>query len=147
MGDRGQQGRQQGSGAAAPGGEHVVDVPAKLTARVRMLDTGHGRKTDAHDAHSDAVAAVRTKELRVLALDPPVNGPHRQNRQTRVCQPGPAIGTHSLSLLESFPARAAFLPAARSACAYTFLPAEVGKKGTTPVASAPSSPSPARPDG
>jgi len=51
-------------------GEHVVDVPAKLAARIRMLDTGHGRKTDAHDAHSVAVAAVRAKELRVLALDP-----------------------------------------------------------------------------
>lgn len=51
-------------------GEHVVDVPAKLAARARMLDTGHGRKTDAHDAHSVAVAAVRAKELRVLALDP-----------------------------------------------------------------------------
>src|ERR671910_3601777 len=50
-------------------GEHVVDVPAKLAARARMLDTGHGRKTDAHDAHSVAVAAVRAKELRVLALD------------------------------------------------------------------------------
>jgi transposase len=51
-------------------GEHVVDVPAKLAARARMLDTGHGRKTDAHDAHSVAVAAVRAKQLRVLALDP-----------------------------------------------------------------------------
>ncbi len=51
-------------------GERVVDVPAKLAARARMLDTGHGRKTDAHDAHSVAVAAVRAKELRVLALDP-----------------------------------------------------------------------------
>ena len=51
-------------------GEHVVDVPAKLAARARMLDTGHGRKTDAHDAHPVAVAAVRAKELRVLAHDP-----------------------------------------------------------------------------
>jgi transposase len=51
-------------------GEHVVDVPAKLAARARLLDTGHGRKTDAHDAHSVAVAAVRAKELRILALDP-----------------------------------------------------------------------------
>ena len=51
-------------------GEQVVDVPAKLAARARLLDTGHGRKTDAHDAHSVAVAAVRAKELRVLALDP-----------------------------------------------------------------------------
>jgi transposase len=51
-------------------GEQVVDVPAKLAARARMLDTGHGRKTDAHDAHSVAVAAVRAKKLRVLADDP-----------------------------------------------------------------------------
>jgi hypothetical protein len=29
-------------------GEHVVDVPAKLSARARLLDTGHNRKTDAH---------------------------------------------------------------------------------------------------
>ena len=50
-------------------GERVVDVPAKLAARVRLLDTGHGRKTDAHDAHSVAVAAVRAKDLRVLAPD------------------------------------------------------------------------------
>ena len=47
-------------------GEHVVDVPAKLAARVRLFDTGHNRKTDAHDAHSIAVVAVRTKSLRVL---------------------------------------------------------------------------------
>ena len=42
-------------------GEHVVDVPAKLSARARLLDTGHNRKTDAHDAHAVAVVAVRTK--------------------------------------------------------------------------------------
>ena len=34
-------------------GETVVDVPAKLAARVRVFDTGHGRKTDATDAHAD----------------------------------------------------------------------------------------------
>ena len=50
-------------------GEHVVDVPAKLSARARLLDTGHNRKTDAHDAHAVAVAAVRTKSLRVLSHD------------------------------------------------------------------------------
>ncbi len=31
-------------------GEHVVDVPAKLAARVRLFDTGHNRKTDAREA-------------------------------------------------------------------------------------------------
>src|SRR5687767_8538340 len=50
-------------------GEHVVDVPAKLSARARLFDTGHNRKTDAHDAHSIAVVAVRTKTLRTLAVD------------------------------------------------------------------------------
>ena len=50
-------------------GEQVVDVPAKLAARVRLFDTGHNRKTDAHDAHAVAVVAVRTKTLRVLQLD------------------------------------------------------------------------------
>jgi transposase len=51
-------------------GEDVLDVPAKLAARARLLDTGHGRKSDAHDAHSVAVAAVRAKDLRVLTVDP-----------------------------------------------------------------------------
>ena len=50
-------------------GEHVVDVPAKLAARVRLFDTGHNRKTDAHDAHAVAAVAVRTHTLRVLQLD------------------------------------------------------------------------------
>jgi len=50
-------------------GEHVVDVPAKLSARARLLDTGHNRKTDAHDAHAVAVVAVRTNTLRVLSYD------------------------------------------------------------------------------
>src|SRR3954471_7366389 len=50
-------------------GEHVVDVPAKLSARARLFDTGHNRKTDAHDAHAVAVVAARTAGLRVLAHD------------------------------------------------------------------------------
>jgi transposase len=50
-------------------GETVLDVPAKLAARVRVLDTGQGRKTDATDAHSIAVAALRAKDLRVLVAD------------------------------------------------------------------------------
>ena len=50
-------------------GEQVVDVPAKLAARVRLFDTGHNRKTDARDAHSIAVVAVRTAGLRVLQVD------------------------------------------------------------------------------
>jgi len=38
------------------GGEQVLDVPAKLAARVRVLSVGHGRKSDADDAVSVAVA-------------------------------------------------------------------------------------------
>ncbi|WP_310529126.1 IS110 family transposase [Nocardioides sp.] len=49
--------------------EQVLDVPAKLAARVRLFDTGHNRKTDALDAHSIAVVAVRTEGLRVVADD------------------------------------------------------------------------------
>jgi transposase len=44
-------------------GEIVVDVPAKLSARARVFSTGQGRKTDATDAHSIAVAALRTPDL------------------------------------------------------------------------------------
>jgi transposase len=50
-------------------GEQVVDVPAKLAARVRLFDTVHNRKSDAHDAHSIAIVAVRTEGLRVLQVD------------------------------------------------------------------------------
>lgn len=50
-------------------GEHVVNVPAKLAARVRLFDTGHNCKTDALDAHSIAVVAVRTEGLRLLTED------------------------------------------------------------------------------
>jgi transposase len=50
-------------------GERVVDVPAKLSARARLLDTGHNRKTDAVDAHSVAMVAARTEGLRELSED------------------------------------------------------------------------------
>jgi hypothetical protein len=36
----------------------VVDVPAKLAARVRLLSTGHGRKSDEADAASVGIAAL-----------------------------------------------------------------------------------------
>ncbi len=50
-------------------GETVVDVPAKLSARARVFDTGQGRKTDPVDAHGVAVAALRSKGLRQVAVD------------------------------------------------------------------------------
>lgn len=47
-------------------GETVVDVPATLAARVRLLDTGHGRKTDEIDAKAVAIVAARRTDLRVV---------------------------------------------------------------------------------
>ena len=51
------------------GGETVLDVPAKLAARVRVFDTGQGRKTDATDAHAVAMVALRTRGLRHVVAD------------------------------------------------------------------------------
>ena len=50
-------------------GETVLDVPAKLSARVRVFDTGQGRKTDPVDAHSVAVAGLRSPALRRVQID------------------------------------------------------------------------------
>jgi hypothetical protein len=50
-------------------GEAVVDVPAKLAARVRVFDTGNARKTDAVDAHAVAMVGLRTPRLRELTHD------------------------------------------------------------------------------
>jgi transposase len=50
-------------------GETVIDVPAKLSARARVFATGQGRKTDPVDAHSVAVAALRTNGLRPVIAD------------------------------------------------------------------------------
>jgi transposase len=50
-------------------GEHVVDVPPKLSARTRVFATGQGRKTDATDAHSVALAATRMTGLRPVIDD------------------------------------------------------------------------------
>jgi transposase len=46
-----------------------VDVPAKLSARVRVFDTGQGRKTDPVDAHSVAVAGLGSTGLRHVQID------------------------------------------------------------------------------
>ena len=50
-------------------GEQVVDVPATLSARVRVFSTGNGRKTDATDAHSIALVAARTPTLQRVVVD------------------------------------------------------------------------------
>ena len=50
-------------------GEQVFDVPPALSARVRLLDNARSDKTDAHDARSAAVVALRHSKLRVVALE------------------------------------------------------------------------------
>jgi transposase len=50
-------------------GEHVLDVPAKLAARVRVLSVGHGRKTDPDDAVSVAIAAQGAPGLRQVGAE------------------------------------------------------------------------------
>jgi transposase len=50
-------------------GEPVEDVPAKLSARMRVYATGQGRKTDATDAHSIALVGVRLAGLRRVVAD------------------------------------------------------------------------------
>ena len=51
------------------GGEVVVDVPAKPSARARVFATGQGRKTDATDAHSVALVGTRMDGLRPVVSD------------------------------------------------------------------------------
>ena len=52
----------------AASGESVVDVPPKLSARVRVLSTGNARKNDGVDALAIALAASRNERL--AAVDP-----------------------------------------------------------------------------
>jgi hypothetical protein len=50
-------------------GEVVLDVPPKLAARVRLLDNTRSDKTDAHDARSTAIVAVRSSRRRQVGLE------------------------------------------------------------------------------
>src|SRR5215216_2973949 len=56
------------AGRLAAAGESVVDVPPKLSARVRVLSTGNARKNDGLDALATALAASRNERL--AAVDP-----------------------------------------------------------------------------
>lgn len=48
-------------------GEHVVDVPPKLSSRVRLLENGKIDKTDPNDARSAAIVAWHNRSLNVVA--------------------------------------------------------------------------------
>ena len=62
-------------------GETVLDVPAKLSAQVRVFAAGNGRKTDPVDAHSVALAALRSPKLVQVEVSPDrMNWPRRESR-------------------------------------------------------------------
>ena len=51
------------AGRLAAAGESVVEVPPKLSARVRVLSSGNARKNDGRDALATALAASRQERL------------------------------------------------------------------------------------
>ena len=55
-------------GRLAGSGESVVDVPPKLSSRVRLLSSGDARKNDELDALATALAASRNERL--ASVDP-----------------------------------------------------------------------------
>ena len=50
-------------------GEQVLDVQPKLAARVRLLNTGAVNKNDPNDARSIAIAAMRSQDVRRVAVE------------------------------------------------------------------------------
>jgi transposase len=58
------------AGRLAAAGESVVDVPPKLSARVRVLSRGNARKNDGLDALATALAASRNGRL--ATVDPEI---------------------------------------------------------------------------
>ena len=58
------------AGRLAASGESVVDVPPKLSARVRVLSKGNARKNDGLDALATASATSRNEHL--AAVDPEI---------------------------------------------------------------------------
>lgn len=50
-------------------GEEVLDVPAKLAARIRIFSQGHGRKTDRDDAVSVGLAGLQADGAAPVVAD------------------------------------------------------------------------------
>ena len=71
-------------------GERVLDVPATLAARVRVLGSGRSNKNDPNDGYSIAVAALR-------ALEPGAGGAGGSRQRAaapREAQPGARQRSH-----------------------------------------------------
>ena len=55
--------------SSSPRERHVVDVPATLASRVRLLGTGRSDKNDPNDARSVAIAALRAPALTPVRVE------------------------------------------------------------------------------
>jgi transposase len=84
-------------------GESVVDVPPKLSSRVRVLSSGNARKNDALDAIFTALAALRNDRLSSVQ---PEDGPEghteilrllTERREDLVCERTRALKAASTS--------------------------------------------------
>lgn len=81
----------------AADGAEVIDVPAKLAARVRLLSTRHGRKTDEADAVSVGIAALTGCTLNTAAVEPTSSRCGRwSNTVTTWSKPAPKPSTGSM---------------------------------------------------
>ena len=73
-------------------GEHVVDVPPTLSARVRLLGSAKAAKNDGNDALSTAIAGLRHCGLRQVRGDDHTHGAAAAGRPLRrpglVAHPG-----------------------------------------------------------
>ncbi len=97
-------------------GEMVLDVPAKLAARVRVYSRGHGRKTDKDDAVSVGLAALDGTGVT------PVTG---DDALVSLRLLRPARGTHRAADPGGLPAA----PAAGGADSWRDAPRAVGEQG------------------
>jgi integrase len=68
-------------------GETVVDVPAALSARARLLDSGRKDKSDPHDARSAAIVALRHRNLRTVSPCDRVPLPRIERNEMRFLDP------------------------------------------------------------
>lgn len=98
-------------------GKTVLDVPAKLSAQVRVFATGNGRKTDPVDAHPVAMVALRTPNLVQVQVDPDlvVMGMLVDRRDELGRARTQTINRLHRLLLEPFPRRAKQFLSARQA--------------------------------
>jgi len=79
-------------------GERVLDVPATLSARVRVLATSRSNKNDANDALSVAIAARHAPRVtEVQAADHQVVLRPMTRPASAVCPPGPRCSASASS--------------------------------------------------